>query len=410
MGYDETSAIAHILRYRKVKQKNDEYYQIVLDKTPFYAEMGGQVGDSGHLIDTEGNKIEIFDTKRENNLAVHLTRKLPEEVNGLFTAIVDMKRRYATESNHTATHLLHEALREVLGTHVEQKGSFVSPDVLRFDFSHFQKITDDELRKVEKAVNAKIRENLRLDEKRHLPIQEAREMGAMALFGEKYGEEVRVVKFGSSIELCGGTHIDATGRIGRFQILSESSIAAGIRRIEAITAEVAEKFYYAQQDMIRDLKGFFHNTPDLIQALKKVLNENTDLRKKAEEILKEKMQLIKKHVIEAKQTVNGIDLFMLRGPFPADAVKDMAFQIRGEYPEKSCFVAATESDGKPLLSLMISDDLVKDGVHAGQIVRNAAQHIQGGGGGQAHFATAGGKNAEGLSMALEEIKKEISNQ
>ena len=410
VGYDETSAIAHILRYRKVKQKNDEYYQIVLDKTPFYAEMGGQVGDSGHLIDTEGNKIEIFDTKRENNLAVHLTRKLPEEVNGLFTAIVDMKRRYATESNHTATHLLHEALREVLGTHVEQKGSFVSPDVLRFDFSHFQKITDDELRKVEKAVNAKIRENLRLDEKRHLPIQEAREMGAMALFGEKYGEEVRVVKFGSSIELCGGTHIDATGRIGRFQILSESSIAAGIRRIEAITAEVAEKFYYAQQDMIRDLKGFFHNTPDLIQALKKVLNENTDLRKKAEEILKEKMQLIKKHVIEAKQTVNGIDLFMLRGPFPADAVKDMAFQIRGEYPEKSCFVAATESDGKPLLSLMISDDLVKDGVHAGQIVRNAAQHIQGGGGGQAHFATAGGKNAEGLSMALEEIKKEISNQ
>ena len=408
VGYDETSAIAHILRYRKVKQKNDEYYQIVLDKTPFYAEMGGQVGDSGHLIDTEGNKIEIFDTKRENNLAVHLTRKLPEEVNGLFTAIVDMKRRYATESNHTATHLLHEALREVLGTHVEQKGSFVSPDVLRFDFSHFQKITDDELRKVEKAVNAKIRENLRLDEKRHLPIQEAREMGAMALFGEKYGEEVRVVKFGSSIELCGGTHIDATGRIGRFQILSESSIAAGIRRIEAITAEVAEKFYYTQQDMIRDIKGFFHNTPDLIQALKKVLNENADLRKKAEEILKEKMQLIKKHVIEAKQTVNGIDLFMLRGPFPADAVKDMAFQIRGEFPEKSCFVAATESDGKPLLSLMISDDLVKDGVHAGQIVRNAAQHIQGGGGGQAHFATAGGKNAEGLSMALEEMIEKIS--
>ncbi|MDR2804312.1 MAG: alanine--tRNA ligase, partial [Dysgonamonadaceae bacterium] len=377
VGYDETSTVAHILRYRKVKQKNTVFFQIVLDKTPFYAEMGGQVGDSGHWIDSRGNKIEILDTKRENNLAVHLTQQLPENVHDAFTAIVDVEKRRATESNHTATHLLHEALREVLGMHVEQKGSFVSPEVLRFDFSHFQKMSDDEIRRVEQSVNKKIRENIFLDENRHVPIAEAKQMGAMALFGEKYGDEVRVVRFGSSVELCGGTHIDATGRIGSFLILSESSIAAGIRRIEAITAEAVEKFHYAQQDLIREVKSFFNNTPDLLQTVRKVFEENAELKKRAEEFVKEKTQTIKKQLIENKQTVDDIQLFILRGPIPADVVKDIAFQIRGEFPDKAYLVAATHSESKPLLTLMISDDLVKTGLNAGQIVREAAKHIQG---------------------------------
>jgi len=403
VGYDETSTASHILRYRKVKQKNEEYFQIVLDKTPFYAEMGGQVGDSGIL-----GKIEIFDTKRENNLAVHLAYQLPKNVNDTFTAVVDVEKRKATECNHTATHLLHEALREVLGTHIEQKGSFVSAEVLRFDFSHFQKMSDEEIRKVEQLVNAKIRANIALNEKRCIPLAEAKEMGAVALFGEKYGEEVRVVKFGSSVELCGGTHAAATGCIGSFVILHEMSIAAGIRRIEAITAETVEKLRYAQQDMIRDIKSFFHNTPDLVQALKKMMEENTELRKNAEEFVKEKMQTVKKLLIENKQIVNGIQLFVLQVPFPAEAVKDIAFQIRGEFPEKSCFAAATNIEGKPLLTLMISDDLVKNGYNAGQIVRDAAKHIQGGGGGQPHFATAGGKSIEGLSAALDEMILKIT--
>ncbi|MDR2682605.1 MAG: alanine--tRNA ligase [Dysgonamonadaceae bacterium] len=407
VGYDETSATARILRYRKVKQKNTEYYQMVLDRTPFYAEMGGQVGDSGQLTDSNGHTTHIVDTKRENNLAVHLTLRLPENVHDTFTATVNVDKRRATESNHTATHLLHEALREVLGTHVEQKGSFVSPEVLRFDFSHFQKLSDAEIRRVEQLVNRKIRENLVLDEKRHVPIAEAKALGAMALFGEKYGEDVRVVRFGSSVELCGGTHIDATGRIGSFLILSESSIAAGIRRIEAITAEAVEKFHYAQQDMIREVKSFFNNTPDLLQAVKKVFDENAELKKHAEAFVKEKIQTIKKQLIENRKTVNGIQLFVLRGPTPADVVKDIAFRIRGEFPEKSYFAAATDFEGKPLLTLMISDDLAGNDFNAGQIVREAAKLIQGGGGGQPHFATAGGKNLDGLTAALDCMIRKI---
>jgi alanyl-tRNA synthetase len=402
VGYDETAAVAHLLRYRKVKQKNAEYYQLVLDQTPFYAEMGGQVGDSGHLVDSKGNKSEIFDTKRENNLAVHLTHRLPENLHDAFTAIVDVDKRRATESNHTATHLLHEALRETLGMHVEQKGSFVSPEVLRFDFSHFRKMSDEEIRQVEQSVNRKIRENLPRDEKRHVPIAEAKAMGATALFGEKYGDEVRVIRFGTSVELCGGTHIGATGHIGCFHILSESSIAAGVRRIEAVTAEAAEKIFYAQQDMIREVKSFFNNTPDLLQAVRKVFEENAELKKSTETFVKERIALVKKQLIENRQTINGIQLFVLRGPFPAAITKDLAFQIRGEFPENSCFVAATCAD-KPLLTVMISDDLVQHGLHAGHLVQQAAQHIQGGGGGQAHFATAGGKNPDGLAAALDEI-------
>ncbi|GHS97294.1 alanine--tRNA ligase [Bacteroidia bacterium] len=404
VGYDDTSAVTHILRYRKVKQKNDEYYQIVLEKTPFYAEMGGQVGDSGQLIDSKGNTIAIFDTKRENNLAVHLTRELPQNPHDAFTAFVDVEKRRATECNHTATHLLHEALREVLGKHVEQKGSFVSPDVLRFDFSHFQKLTDEEIRKVEQSVTAKIRENIPLNERRHVPIVEAKQLGAMALFGEKYGDDVRVIQYGSSVELCGGTHTSATGNIGTFRILSESSIAAGIRRIEAISAEACEKFFYVQQDILRDVRAQFNNTPDLKQAVQKFFDENTELKKQAEEFMKEKVQQVKKLLIESKQAVNGINLFVLKGlPLPAEIVKDLAFQIRGEFPEKTYFVAATASEGKPLLTVMISDDLVKGGLNAGQIVREAAKHIQGGGGGQPHFATAGGKDVDGLTIALDEM-------
>jgi alanyl-tRNA synthetase len=409
VGYDETVTEAQILRYRKVKQKNTEYYQLVLDKTPFYAEMGGQVGDSGQLIDIDGKRIAVFDTRRENNLAVHLVNQLPENVHGIFTSEVDVKKRRAVECNHTATHLLHEALREVLGTHVEQKGSFVSSGFLRFDFSHFQKVTDQQIREVEKIVTAKIREDIVLNERRHVPIAEAKKLGAMALFGEKYGEDVRIVKFGSSIELCGGTHISSTGHIGSFRITGESSIAAGIRRVEAITAETVENFFYVQQDTIQSLKTMFNNAPDLIHVLRKFFNENEELKKQIEGYVKEKLGSLKKQVIEAHQQINDIRLFVLRGFFPAEIVKDIAFQIKGEFPEKTYFVAATSSENKPLLTLMISDDLVQHGFHAGQIVREAAKHIKGGGGGQPHFATAGGKEIGGLASALDEMINKIKN-
>jgi alanyl-tRNA synthetase len=403
VGYDETKAVAHILRYRLVKQKSATYYQIVLDKTPFYAEMGGQVGDSGTLTGSNGKKIPVFDTKRENNLAVHLINELPDDLDDTFISEVDLCKRRATECNHTATHLLHEALREVLGAHVEQKGSFVSPDMLRFDFSHFQKLTGTEIREVEKRVTARIRENIVLDEKRHIPIAEAGQMGAMALFGEKYGDEVRVVRFGSSVELCGGTHASATGNIGSFRIVGESSIAAGVRRIEAITAEAVERFFYLQQDIINDARTFFNNTPDLGQAIRKFFEENVGLKKQVEEYMKERLALIKKQVIEGKQEVNGINLFVLKGFFPAEAVKDIAFRLRNEFPEKMFFVATTKFENKPLITVMLSDDLVKQGFHAGQLVREAAKNIKGGGGGQPHFATAGGKDVDGLDIAFKEI-------
>lgn len=406
VGYDFTECEADILRYRKVKQKNSEYYQIVLNRTPFYAEMGGQVGDSGWLIsDTE--KIEVFDTKRENNLSVHLAKKLPEDITASFVARINADNRTATECNHTATHLLHEALREILGKHVEQKGSYVSPSLLRFDFSHFQKMTDEEIRKVEQIVTARIRNDLKLDENRNVPIAEAKAMGAMALFGEKYGEEVRVVRFGDSVELCGGTHISSTGRIGTFRIINESSIAAGIRRIEAITAQTAEDFLYAQQDVLNEIRELMHNTPNLVQSLRKFFEENAEMKKQADEYLKEKTAQLKDVVIKSKQVIHGIDVFMVKGPFPADVVKDIAFQIHGQFTEHSVFVGITDNENKPMLTLMISKDLVEKGMNASQIVRDAAKHIQGGGGGQPHFATAGGKNINGLDKALDEILSKI---
>lgn len=407
VGYDLVKTETQIIRYRKVKQKGKDFFQIVLNATPFYAEMGGQVGDSGWLINGD-EKIEIFDTKRENNLSVHLSNKLPSDVTATFTAEINTKNRTATECNHTATHLLHEALREIIGTHVEQKGSYVSPKVLRFDFSHFQKLTDHEIRKIELYVTAKIRENFPLIENRSIPIADAKAMGAMALFGEKYGEEVRTVRFGNSIELCGGTHISSTGRIGSFRIINESSIAAGIRRIEAITAEVCEDYFYAQQEVISEMKSIFNNAPNLVQTIRKFIDENAEMKKQVEEYVKEKTVRIKESIIKQKHEINGISVFALRGNFPPDIAKDIAFQLRGEFAQSMIFIGATDIEGKPTLTLMLSDDIVARGFNASQMIRDAAKHIQGGGGGQPHFATAGGKNPEGLAQAVDEIVGKIS--
>lgn len=408
LGYDFTECDAEITRYRQVKQKGREFYQIVLDRTPFYGEMGGQVGDSGWLIADDGEQIEIVDTKSENNLTVHLTDKLPKDITAHFIARIDVKNRIATECNHTATHLVHEALREVLGEHVEQKGSYVSPKVLRFDFSHFQKVTDKEIRKIERIVTSRIRENISLDESRNVPISEAKTMGAMALFGEKYGEEVRVIRFGSSVELCGGTHISSTGRIGSFRIVSESSIAAGIRRIEAITAEVCEDYNYALQDVINEVKSLMNNAPDILQTLRKNIEENSELKKQADEFIKEKVAQVKEAIIRRKEVINGIDVYRLEGPLQPEVAKDIAFQLHGQFAERMAFVAATDGGNKPMLTLMFSKDLTGEGgLNASTIVREAAKHIQGGGGGQAHFATAGGKNAEGLTAAFQYILEQI---
>jgi alanyl-tRNA synthetase len=406
VGYDETESTAHILRYRAVKQKKSEFYQIVLSRSPFYAEMGGQVGDSGWLISETGEKIEVFDTKRENNLAVHLTKKLPQNLEGVFTAKIDTVKRTATECNHSATHLMHEALREVLGNHVEQKGSYVSPEVLRFDFSHFQKMTPEEIRAVEVKVTEKIRSNFPIEEHRHVPIEEAKAQGAMALFGEKYGDDVRTVRFGTSIELCGGTHISSTGRIGTFRIVSEGAISAGVRRIEAVTAKVCEEYLYAKEDILTSIKNLLSNVPDVMQGINRLIADNEEMKKELQEFIKEKTEQVKLKVIEHKTVINGVDVFKAILPVGSpDVIKDIAFQIKGQFPENMMFVGATAANGKPNLTVMLTDDLVAKGMHAGNIVREAAKLIQGGGGGQPHFATAGGKNAERLNEAVESIIK-----
>ena len=404
VGYDLFECEAEILRYRQIKQKNKVLYQIVLDQTPFYAEMGGQVGDTGWLI-ADDEKIDVIDTKRENNLPVHLVTKLPKDVTATFTAKINVKKRIQCECNHSATHLLHEALREVLGTHVEQKGSYVSPDSLRFDFSHFQKVTDEEIRKVEILVGEKIRANFPLEEHRNMPIAEAKALGAMALFGEKYGDEVRVVKYGSSVELCGGTHIPATGMIGSLHVIGESSIAAGVRRIEAVTAEGAEQFVYAQQDLIRELRALMNHMPNLAQAMKKSIEENAEMKKQIEDYIREKSMRLKEEIVAKASESNGIKVMQFVGKANADAMKNVAFQIKAETTDSFVFVAGIIDDNKCTLMLMLSDDLVKEGLHAGKIVKEAAKHIQGGGGGQPHFATAGGKNMEGLSIAVGAVKE-----
>ena len=406
VGYDTLECTTEILRYREVKQKNATFYQVVLSETPFYAEMGGQVGDKGFLIAADGTKYEVFDTKRENNLAIHLMKKLPATLEGDFRAVVDEERRHRIEANHSATHLLHEALREVLGSHVEQKGSFVSDEVLRFDFAHFAKVEPEQIRAVERIVAARIRACIPLQEYREVPIDEAREMGAMALFGEKYGDHVRVIRFGSSTEFCGGTHVASTGVIGTLRITSESSVAAGVRRIEAVTGAAAENYLYEQADMIDAIRQLFNNSPQLKTAIRKTLEENAELGKQVGEYIREQIAEKKRQLLEKRFEVGGVRLFLVEKEVPAEIIKDIAFQIAGELHEPFVFIAACvePSSSKPSLTLMISKDLVESrGWNASQLLRTAAKHIQGGGGGQPHFATAGGKNVDGLNAAVEEL-------
>jgi len=408
VGYDLTECDVNILRYRKVTQKNKSFYQIVLDRTPFYAEMGGQVGDRGTL--TLGDEvIAVTDTKRENNLPVHITAKLPTDVNATLHAAIDIDARHATECNHTATHLLHAALRQVLGTHVEQKGSYVDPISLRFDFSHFRKVTPEEIRQVEHLANQMIRNAIPREEHREMPIDEARQMGAMALFGEKYGDRVRVIKYGDSVELCGGTHVCNTGNIGMVRIVSESSIAAGIRRIEAVTGARVEEMLDTVQDTLGHIKEMLNNAPDAVAALQKSLAENADLKKQVEDFMKQRIAILTQQLIAEAKTENDINVITLTGQRLPDVVKGVALAIKAECPVSTAFLAATEHEGKPMLTVMISEDIVKSGKNAGNIVRGAAKCIQGGGGGQPHFAQAGGRNPQGLEDAMSAMREALLN-
>ena len=403
VGWDKTESPCHILRYRKVVQKKRTFYELVLDVTPFYAEMGGQVGDRGVLVsDTE--KVEIVDTKRENNLPIHITNELPKHPEAAFIAQVNMDKRRASEANHTATHLLDEALRQVLGTHVEQKGSLVTPDYLRFDFSHFQKVTPEELRQVERIVNQHVREDIPLEEFREMPIDEARQMGAIALFGEKYGDKVRVVRFGGSVELCGGCHAGSTGRIGLFRIISESSVAAGVRRIEAVTGSTAEESVYVMQDAMTALGNLMNNAKDLPAAVQKALEDNAELKKEVESYLREKEDQMKERLLGMAENIGGVKVVKAKLKISADVVKNLAFKLANDVPESLLVVIGSVSGDKPMITVMLSKDLVKDhGLNAGNMVREAAKLISGGGGGAPHFATAGGKNVDGLNAAIDKV-------
>ena len=402
VGYDYTEYETTILRYRQIKQKGKTLYQIVLSDTPFYAESGGQVGDTGVLV-SEFETIDIIDTKKENNLPIHIAKKLPEHPDAPMMACVDTDKRDACAANHSCTHLLDEALRTVLGTHVEQKGSLVTPDSLRFDFSHFQKVTREELREVEHLVNAKIRANVPLTEYRNLPIEKAKQLGAIALFGEKYGDEVRVVQFGSSIEFCGGTHVSATGKIGMVKILAESSVAAGVRRIEAITGARVEELLDDLQDNMTELRSIFNNAPDLKAAIRRFIAENEGLKKQVDDYMKEKEAQTKEKLIADARDKGGIKLIKSVLPIPPETAKNIAFQLKAQFPEHLFVVIGSIFDGKPLLTVTMSDDLVKTGLNAGKLVREAARLIKGGGGGQPHFATAGGKDVEGIISAVSKV-------
>ena len=402
-GYDYTEYECHILRYRKVIQKKQSFYEIVLDNTPFYGEMGGQVGDRGVLV-SENETVEIIDTKRENNQSIHIVKQLPNDPTADFMACVDVDKPNACAANHTATHLLDYALKQVLGDHVEQKGSYVSPDTLRFDFSHFQKVTDEELRQVERLVNSMIREDLPLDEHRDTPIEEAKKLGAIALFGEKYGDKVRVVRFGPSCEFCGGIHAASTGRIGMFKIISESSVAAGIRRIEAKTGIECEEMMYALEDSIKAIRSLFNNAKDLRGVIQKYIDEHDAMKKSIEAFQAQAVERAKESLVEKARIVNGVTVASAVLPLSAQAAKDLAFKVREAIGENLLCVIGSVEAGKPMLTVMMSDDVVKDhGLNAGQLVREAAKLIQGGGGGQPHFATAGGKNPDGLSAAVDAI-------
>ena len=403
VGYDYTEHSCRILRYRKVTQKKNTFYELVLDKTPFYGEMGGQVGDQGVLV-SENETIDIIDTKRENNQSIHIVNELPKDPTAEFMACVDTDKRDASAANHTATHLLDYALKQVLGDHVEQKGSYVSADTLRFDFSHFQKVTDEELREVERLVNQMIRQDIPLDEHRNMPLEEAREMGAIALFGEKYGDHVRVVRFGPSCEFCGGIHAQSTGRIGMFKIVSEASVAAGIRRIEALTAKNCEEAVYAMEDTVRTLQSMFNNAKDLKVVIAKYIEEHASMKKDIERFQAQAIERTKQTLVERAELINGVRVVKAVLPIEAAAAKDLVFKIREALPENLVCVIGSTAGQKPLLSVMLSDDMVSDrGLNAGQMVREAARLIQGGGGGQPHFASAGGKNLDGINAAVDKV-------
>ena len=403
VGYDYTEYECHILRYRKVTQKKNTFYELVLDNTPFYGEMGGQVGDCGVLV-SENETVNIIDTKRENGQSIHIIKELPKNPEADFMACVDTDKREASAANHTATHLLDYALKQVLGDHVEQKGSFVSHDTLRFDFSHFQKMTDEEIRKVEMLVNDMIRQDIPLDEHRDMPLDEAKKMGAIALFGEKYGDKVRVVKFGPSIEFCGGIHAHSTGRIGMFKIISESSVAAGVRRIEAKTGKECEMLMYDLEDGMKAIKALFNNTKDLLGVIEKYIEEHDSMKKSIEQFQAERVERVKEKLISQARIVNGVKVIASTLIMKQDAAKDLVFKIRAAEPERMLCVVGSTFDGRPTLSVMISEDLVKEhGLNAGQMVREAAKLIKGGGGGQPHFATAGGKDIDGLSAAVDKV-------
>ena len=402
VGYDLTECETGILRYRQTKQKNQTLYQIVLEETPFYAESGGQVGDTGVLICGE-ERIEVIDTKKENNLPIHITKKLPADPTATFRAEVNVKKRNACAANHSCTHLLDQALREVLGTHVEQKGSLVTPEGIRFDFSHFQKLTNEEIIKVENAVNARIRANIALTEYRDIPIAEAQQLGAIALFGEKYGDRVRVIQFDKSIEFCGGIHAKATGEIGMVKIISESSVAAGVRRIEAITGEALEENIIKMQDMIAEIKALFNNVPNLKATIVKAIAENNELKKQVEEYAREKAVITKDKLLNEIKEIKGIRVISALLPLPAATVKDIVFMLRSEMPDNLLCVIGSVQNDKPQLTISASGDLVEAGINAGKLVGQAAKEMQGGGGGQPHFATAGGKNIDGLKNAMNKV-------
>ena len=403
VGYDFTEYNCHILRYRKVTQKKNEFYELVLDNTPFYGEMGGQVGDCGVLCN-EAETIEIIDTKRENNQSVHIVKQLPKDPTAEFMACVDTDKRDASAANHTATHLLDYALKQILGDHVEQKGSFVSPDTLRFDFSHFEKVSDEQLREVERMVNDMIRQDIHIDEHRDMPFEEAKQLGAIALFGEKYGDKVRVVRFGPSCEFCGGIHASSTGRIGFFKIISESSVAAGIRRIEARTGKECEELLYNIEDTLKAVKAFFNNAKDLQGVIRKYIEEHDAMKKEIEGFQAQAVERYAKQLVEKAREVNGVKIVQAVIPMSPAAAKDLAFKIRASVEGSLLCVIGSHDNNKPQLSIMLSDDMIADHhLNAGQMVREAAKLIQGGGGGQPHFAQAGGKNVDGLSAAVDKV-------
>ena len=403
VGYDYTEHECSILRYRQVTQKKNTYYELVLNVTPFYGEMGGQVGDIGVLVNEE-ETVQIIDTKRENGQSIHIVKQLPKNLTAPFMACVDTDNRDASAANHTATHLLDYALKQVLGDHVEQKGSFVSADTLRFDFAHFQKVTDEELREVERLINQLIRDDYRLDEYRDTPIEDAKKMGAISIFGEKYGDKVRVVRFGPSCEFCGGIHATSTGKIGMFKFVSESSVAAGIRRVEAITGKNCEEAVYALEDTMKAVKALFNNAKDLKGAIQKFLDENEAIKKQVEGFKAQAVERTKDKLLSSATEVNGVKVIKAVLPIDADSAKNLVFKLRESVPSKLLCVIGSTGGNKPLLSVMLSDDMIKEhNLNAGAMVKEAAKLIKGGGGGQPHYASAGGKDLDGISIAVDKV-------